>query len=98
MPGALLTAALLLLFAATPATPFSQFDLGTSSLFDYTSTVLFNEARSSLPPGAEPKDVGFQIAATLEVASLWQNPINHNEKLLQLRVRNFNPPPKTRIY
>jgi hypothetical protein len=78
---------LLLLSAATPATPFSQFDLGTSCAFDYTSTVLFNEARSSLQPGADTKDVGFQIAATLQVAALWQHPANANDKILQLTVR-----------
>jgi hypothetical protein len=82
-----IVSALVLLSAATPATPFSQFDLGSSCAFDYTSTVLFNEARSSLQPGADTKDVGFQIAATLQVAALWQHPANANDKILQLTVR-----------
>lgn len=85
--GALLICSAMLLSAATPATPFTQFDLGSSCTFDYTSTVLFNEARSSLQPDADAKDVGFQIAATLEVAALWQNPTNANNKILQLTVR-----------
>ncbi|XP_059476430.1 microsomal triacylglycerol transfer protein [Neocloeon triangulifer] len=72
----------------TPATPFGQFDLGTSSTFDFLSTVLLDEAKDPTQvANEEAKDVGFQIAATLQVASLWHNPADHNDKLLQLQLK-----------
>ncbi|CAB3378257.1 Hypothetical predicted protein [Cloeon dipterum] len=71
----------------TPSTPFSQFDVGSSSAYDFVSTVLLDEPKTRLATGAEAKDVGFQIAATLEVASLWNSPADANDKILQLTLK-----------
>ncbi|KAF4513818.1 UNVERIFIED_CONTAM: hypothetical protein B566_EDAN015881, partial [Ephemera danica] len=82
--GALLI--FVLVYTATASLPVKQFDLGSFHTYSYESTVLLNEVKSTKKQLSEnAKDVGYQISAQLQVASIWQNPNDPAEKLLQLQ-------------
>jgi hypothetical protein len=70
---------------ASASVPVKQFNLGDFHTYSYESTVLLNEAKSSIN-SAYAKDVGYQISAQIQVASVWQNSFDPAEKILQIQV------------
>ncbi|XP_046440160.1 microsomal triglyceride transfer protein large subunit-like [Daphnia pulex] len=74
-----------------PATSTRQYELGTTYNYHYTAAVLLNEAQplfSQNSTKTKGTDVGYQVAATVELTPVWQNPSNTANMLFELLMSN----------
>ena len=59
-----------------------QFQLGSGHTYRIESVVTLNEPASP----RIGKDVGYLVSGTLTVGTVWQSPLDTNDKVLQLQV------------
>ncbi|KAJ9593728.1 hypothetical protein L9F63_014701 [Diploptera punctata] len=71
--------------AAGSVTSSRQFELGTGHLYRLESIVTLNEPASP----RVGKDVGYLVSGSLSVATIWQSPLDANDKLLQLQLSSL---------
>lgn len=77
----------LLLILAVFSSKAWQFELGTTYNYEYTTAVLMNEPAplsGSNSSKAKGTDVGYQITASVDLTSVWQDPHDPTHILLEL--------------
>ncbi|XP_076368349.1 microsomal triacylglycerol transfer protein isoform X2 [Tachypleus tridentatus] len=63
----------------------SQYQLGTTYIYQYNTHVKLNEAKSELRPNKNiGKSVGYKLRSQVKVKNIWQNPENTAENLVKI--------------